>query len=87
MLNGPEGELSFAVGELDSSQYYVSDHNGNTYKISEYNLKPYLELAFDELTFDDTVPEETAAEGTELSNAGENPDEGIASDLPSDVDE
>lgn len=87
ILTGPEGEVSLTVGELESSQYYAADQNGHTYKISEYNLKPYLDLAFGELTFDDTAAEATTAEGTELSNAGENPDEGIAGNLPSDVDE
>jgi hypothetical protein len=87
VLSGPEGELSLTLGALDGSQYYVADHNGNAYKISEYNLKPYLELAFDELTFDDTVAEEEAGEEGALSNAGENPDEGIETDLPSEADE
>lgn len=87
VLDGPEGELSLTLGALDSSQYFVADHNGNVYKISEYNLKPYLELAFDELTFDDTAAEDEEGEAGELSNAGENPDEGIAGDLPSEADE
>jgi hypothetical protein len=88
VLNGPEGELSLTIGALDGSQYYVADHNGNVYKISEYNLKPYLELAFDELTFDDTAAAgDEGGEESAMSNAGENPDEGIAGDLPSEADE
>ncbi|MBN2082075.1 DUF4340 domain-containing protein [bacterium] len=86
VLDGPEGELTLTIGLDENSQYFVQDQDGNVYKISEYNLKPYRELAFAELTFDDTAP--VAAEGgDELSNAGENPDEGITGDLPSDADE
>jgi len=86
VFSGPEGEFSLTVGSADNSQYFVKDQDGNVYKISEYNLKPYRELAFEELTFDDTVPEEPEGD-EEMSNAGENPDEGITGDLPSDADE
>lgn len=87
ILSGPEGDLSLTLGSLDSSQYYIADHNGNVYKVSQYNLKPYLELEFDKLTFDDTAKEDTAGTEGDMSNAGENPDEGIKSDLPSEADE
>lgn len=82
VFSGANGEFSLTLGALESSQYFVADQDGNVYKASEYSLKPYLELAFDELTFDDTAP---VAE--ELSNAGEEPDEGLYSDLLSDAEE
>lgn len=82
VFNGADGEFALTLGTVDASQYFVADQDGNVYKASEYSLKPYLELAFDELTFDDTAP---VVE--ELSNAGEEPDEGVYSDLLSDAEE
>jgi len=83
LFSGADGEFTLTLGAAADSQYFVADQDGNVYKASEYNLKPYLELAFAELTFDDTAP----VEDEELSNAGEQPDEGVYSDLLSDAEE
>ena len=79
-------EYQLIIGAKDESQYFAADQDGHAYKLSEYNLKMYHELAFDELTFDDTVPEVEDNAGEQIIDEME-PDEGVANGLPSDRDE
>jgi hypothetical protein len=80
VVTGPEGTLSMTVGMGEEARYPVADQDGTVYQLSEYSLKPYLELEFSQLTFDDTA-------GNEGLSSEMEPDEGLAISLPSDVDE
>lgn len=75
VVSTAQGDFKLILGAEDGSYRYVKDQRGSAYKVSEYNLSFYLELAFDELLLDDT-----ATEAVE-------PDEGVADGLPSDVEE
>lgn len=80
VVTGPEGTLSMTVGKGEEARYFVADQDGIVYQLSEYSLKPYLELEFNQLTFDDTAVNDGLSSEME-------PDEGLAVNLPSDVDE
>lgn len=80
VVTGPEGTLSMTVGKGEEARYFVADQGDTVYQLSEYSLKPYLELEFNQLTFDDTV-------GNNGLSLEMEPDEGLTIDLPSDADE
>lgn len=78
-------EYGLIIGAKEESQYYVADLEGHVYKLSEYNLKPYLELDFALLTFDDTAAGTDAAD--EALSGEMEPAEGVVNGLPSDIDQ
>jgi len=55
VVEAADGKYSLTLGGKDSSFFYVQDQDGNVYKVSDYALSFYKDLAFGKLTFDDTV--------------------------------
>ena len=86
IVTAPDGEYKLTIGATDVSNVYCQDQDNCVYKVPDYQLKTYTELAFDKLSFDDTKQDEAAKTGT--APGGEvQPDEGVKGNKPSDKDE